>query len=687
MRNQVLYSTLLAAAVLFLVNGCQKPVQPDPTLTLSGTEISVPAEGGDFSVSYNVTNPREGGKVTVEEISVDWVTDVVVTDSEIAFSVAENETTEKRDITVYVSYPGIEPDAEFTIVQDAGEPAQITLTLKEVSQTYAVTDIIPLDKEMRYVCFATSQEYLDEYGLSTDEALYEDDRLFIENQMSYYGYTIEDLTYYGDVIGAKFTGFSPDSDNVIYAYGIDINTMEPLTEIVYLRFKTLPVEMTDADFTFGEPVVDGPEVTVSVTPAGYDGWWSAYALETSTLDSEVSLLDHCSSLWNEEMSLWKDFFGFTSEEILQMLCIQGPMDISFTDLEPNTAYTIVVFAVSDDCLINSEPVSLNVTTGSVEMSDNEISIDVTGITGSTADISFNPSNDDSYGFAVYASSDLAGMTDEEILGLASSDSYLNVTSGVQNVTYSRLEPETGYSIVAFGYQANQVTTGLFREDFTTIEGISGSVEFELQFNGYYDIAETAEAFTAAGYADDGAYIETLAADYDALMPAEAVTTPEVGTFYYTLLLDVPENRLDDPEGYLSFLIANGDSQESVFYTLEYDVPMFAVGVALNDFGEPGPVWMSNSFTLTRDGVSDPQGFIDFIYGAATEGTSVTPQSASPRFNTASPAIKRYEPSKKVIRETYNGGEAKYVRMSGIEAPIEGSADLQTSRMHKRLFKK
>ena len=115
--------------------------------------------------------------------------------------------------------------------------------------------------------------------------------------------------------------------------------------------------------------------------------------------------------------------------------------------------------------------------------------------------------------------------------------------------------------------------------------------------------------------------------------------------------------------------------------------MFAVGVALNDFGEPGPVWMSNSFTLTRDGVSDPQGFIDFIYGAATEGTSVTPQSASPRFNTASPAIKRYEPSKKVIRETYNGGEAKYVRMSGIETPIEGSADLQTSRMHKRLFKK
>ena len=104
MRNQVLYSTLLGAAVLFLVNGCQKPVQPDPTLTLSQTAISVPAEGGTFSVAYKVTNPREGAEVSPEASTNDWVTSLEVVDNNINFDVAVNEATEPRSVDVTEVY-------------------------------------------------------------------------------------------------------------------------------------------------------------------------------------------------------------------------------------------------------------------------------------------------------------------------------------------------------------------------------------------------------------------------------------------------------------------------------------------------------------------------------------------------------------------------------------------------------
>ena len=174
MRNQVLYSTLLGAAVLFLVNGCQKPVQPDPTLTLSQTEVPVPADGGTYSVAYKVTNPRDGAEVSAEAATNDWVTGLKVVDSNVNFDVAVNETTEPRSVDVTVSYPGA-ADAVFTITQEAADPAPFVFNLKEVNATNYVFDIFPEDKEMSYILFGTTQAYLDEYGLTTDEALFQDD--------------------------------------------------------------------------------------------------------------------------------------------------------------------------------------------------------------------------------------------------------------------------------------------------------------------------------------------------------------------------------------------------------------------------------------------------------------------------------------------------------------------------------
>lgn len=44
-------------ALLFLSGGCQKPVVEPPVLTMSTTEYTAPAAGGNVTVAYKVANP------------------------------------------------------------------------------------------------------------------------------------------------------------------------------------------------------------------------------------------------------------------------------------------------------------------------------------------------------------------------------------------------------------------------------------------------------------------------------------------------------------------------------------------------------------------------------------------------------------------------------------------------------
>ena len=96
---------MFGLAVLLLAYSCEKPLE-DPELTLSQTEVSVPADGGTFSVAFQVSNPRDGAEVSAEAEANDWVTGLEVVDNNINFDVAANEVTETRSVDVTVSYPG-----------------------------------------------------------------------------------------------------------------------------------------------------------------------------------------------------------------------------------------------------------------------------------------------------------------------------------------------------------------------------------------------------------------------------------------------------------------------------------------------------------------------------------------------------------------------------------------------------
>lgn len=603
MKNQVLYSVLAIAAAAF-VYGCQKPMTESPALELDPAERTVPAEGGEFSVSYKVVNPAEGARPEIDEPDVDWVKDFAVSDSRITFQVAENDSESQRKVTVAVSYSGA-AGKDFTIIQEGGVQAPFTIEMKEITTNSYTFDVIPYDKEMYFFYNFCSQNYLDSHNLTTDDALFNDDML-------YYGGSMGAFLSQGDQIDVKNdVGISPSTEYVIYAYGMDPVTLERITDIVYKRFTTLEPEKVDVEFNV-VPHVDGPSVTLDVAPVYYEGYWTAFAFKTSELDPEESLFSLCTEALREQIGVWS--IVYTPEQLLEKFCKTGEQTVMFSNLQAESDYTIAVVAVNENVEVNSEPSRTNVTTGAVSPSDNVLDISVSGITSTSATISISTTNNDPYRFVITSAKELEGMDDRQIIDLCVSlpEGQYNSGSGPVKGLIDNLEPSTEYSVLACGVEAGTATTGLFSKNFTTSEAVDADVKFELLLDGYYDLEQTVGAFRSAGYDDDADYLAGL--DGEAIMTFKATTDPEVSTYYYMMMPDVEGNWMSDEE-YVSALMANGASAPDGYIALNYDTAYLAVGVAVNDLGNTGPVW-KKSFTLTSDGVSDPQGFIDYVYGTA-----------------------------------------------------------------------
>lgn len=127
MRNHSKFFLVLAwSAMALTATGCTKEEEPEPepsnpintTLTIEESLISVPAEGGIYSVNYELTNPTEDGILTVvPESDEEWVSDFTINESAsaIGFEVYANESENERSLSVTVSYTGLESGITFTI--------------------------------------------------------------------------------------------------------------------------------------------------------------------------------------------------------------------------------------------------------------------------------------------------------------------------------------------------------------------------------------------------------------------------------------------------------------------------------------------------------------------------------------------------------------------------------------------
>ncbi len=249
-------------------NDDTEPILP-PEITV-GTVDMISAEGGEGSISYEITNPISETTLPEAKSSQEWVHSFQATAEAITFMVDANDSepgSEPRTATLTISYPDAEP-VMATITQAAPDPVkELTFTIEIVSEATdgIVANITPTLEDATYV---SGLIYVDDY--TTDEELIandiqsfqEEDWMGNKGQISDY---LETGTQTEKTFGAYKAG-----DVYIYAYGLTAEG--EATSAVFKESATVferPSITTTPDYTASyaplEVPVEGGQYEVSFT--------------------------------------------------------------------------------------------------------------------------------------------------------------------------------------------------------------------------------------------------------------------------------------------------------------------------------------------------------------------------------------------------------------------------------------
>ena len=557
------------------------------------------------AASYILTPDREyiyfsDGSIEVTKSGDDYVFEATLTGS-------------KDGKTYKVSYTGPIGDAS-----GGDDPTDVTfdISVSNIGVNDFTYSIIPSDKSVTYFHAVVPKTLLEQSNVYVNGTLNEDALLAFDEQMWYPNLSsIYDMyVHQGDLVDASgsFSG-----EDVVYCYAFDPDSKTKLSPVTYIDVKE--EEPVVVNFNVSDIAVRGTTISFYVDAQGYEGYWYPISIETAYTPENV--MAYCESYMSEMVSYYSQY-GYEYEDILSNFCYTGSGTAYAEGLYPNTEYTIVLAALTDNCQVSSIAASFNETTGVA--SENVIDINVTDITGSTALVNFTPSiKTEYYAYSVYLASALEGATDSDIMYSMLYSQSTGFAIDDYSARYGGLPASTELTVVAFGIDAYSMnpTTGLFKKNFTTTEAYSGDVEFNMEYDVYYDREASASAASASGYSDLADYLksEDVAASGDALFILDVNTNPEDMLNVRYNIFSESQNEMSDDE-----LIASVESEAysaiSGYKVLPYG-SYFIAGLAYNDLGERGPLFRSEVFTLSPDGVSDPQGFIEFIYGPSTKSAS------------------------------------------------------------------
>ena len=117
-----------------VVNVSQQPgEEPVPTITIVTDYLNLAADGGSYTIEYEITDPTEDGSISADAGDAGWITDINCdTEGVITFSVAANDTDGERQATITVTYTynGTETVSDaITVSQQPGEEPVPTITI------------------------------------------------------------------------------------------------------------------------------------------------------------------------------------------------------------------------------------------------------------------------------------------------------------------------------------------------------------------------------------------------------------------------------------------------------------------------------------------------------------------------------------------------------------------------------
>lgn len=455
------------------------------------------------TLHYTINNGIEGIDI-VASTEAEWISEIVAANGTLTFRVAENQDVKARETKLRVTYPNA--DTVYIVVKQAEFDA-ITFELEVTanSSTSCSTLIKPSNEDYAYIAYMAEVDYFLSAQITTAEELFQDDydyymafakqweapllkEFFLMNYIAYQGeYSIE------------WTGMVPDKEYVLYVYAIEFNEANDdywmASPVTYQMVTLESGELTEVDFNV-DVDVNGPNATYHIAPQNWEGHYyltiyeeGDYMYRNTPADSDYSKL--ISSIWLDMMAELMAS-GYAPNQIIELVCLQGDEEYSET-LKGDTNYALVIYAVDMvDGMpqVVSKPQIVNFTTEAIGASDMILDIKVENKYVRVADVTVTPSTNEYYTVAIVPFSEVPESSNAEIIDWLNDNFAMDSYHGEIFSHLNTLQPETSYSILAYGYYGGVVTTDLFRYDFTTdAESECENGVVRVDYDGPYSLAE------------------------------------------------------------------------------------------------------------------------------------------------------------------------------------------------------
>jgi len=315
---------------------------------------------------------------------------------------------------------------------------------------------------------------------------------------------------------------------------------------------------------------------------------------------------------------------------LSMNQCEGPVEGTFSGLEQNTEYFVLLFGYEAGVRTTAMTRQQIKTAVGGDVEACLYDVEVSEIRDREAHILITPSDYSIwYYWNVFEASTTEEQIKEYILDLYNSYyyadfwefSYYEITQGDTSSYIGQLRPSTDYKVVVVPMDPNKFEyTGSIRYvgEFTTAEAVIADITITAGFDAYYDGDEVC-ALEVGNYETFRGY---------AVLPMYVTIDGEYSRFLYTIFEYV--DGLEDPAVYsddvlLEPLYEVGAYWTPAYFRAEWDKDLMIAAVAFDMEGNPSKVYRKKIY-LTRDGAGDAQEFIDVYMG----GSSSSVKSVKPK---------------------------------------------------------
>ena len=477
---------LMAIALTLGFAACEKePATTNdktPVIKVDATEVLLDSHGASVEIGYTIENVDADKRKDIEiENLADWLL-VEVDADKISFSADKNATSAGRVINVILKYEGAE-NVEITVKQPNIETPRENLSLEveitEVGPTSITFNVEASHPDMTWIPMVTYKEYWD--NKVSDEEIFISDMAYFEYLAESYGITREefltDMLGMGSQEGIVIENLTPETEFVIYVYGLTLDG-ERTTDIVAKEATTEKPYEGDITFTFDIKEEDYiMEFVVTPSHKGVN-YYHGVATEAEIAEwKELAGSDNLRDAIqkgdieaNIDMFLYYELID-TRKDYFDMCNVYDTVDDGWERVKADTKYIIYAAKWDEECNLLGEVSFAEYTTPKAEMSENKLSVEIKEINQSQVTVKVTTTNNDPYVVIPVKSEDIAGMTDSEIYKhVITKYDYLvseYTFNGNYTHTFSRMRPETEYTILVFGSKAGTQTTEMIKIEVTT----------------------------------------------------------------------------------------------------------------------------------------------------------------------------------------------------------------------------